>query len=94
MKTKCSILGCGKTFSDVEQAELHAATTWHCILCGASEERELTYENCTDKCHNCEIKPLKCVYIRADFNKKVYQVVTDKKPRFVAKEYGRWVHYE
>lgn len=93
-KHKCSILGCNLEFSDKEQAMLHAGTSWHCILCGKSDDREVTYENCLDKCAECNAKPPKCQYIRADFKRKVYQVVTGTKPRFVAREYGRWVHYE
>jgi len=93
-KPRCSILGCGKVFDDAEQALLHSANTWHCILCGKSDERELTYDNCLDKCESCAAKPPKCQYIRADFKRKVYQVVTGTKPRFVAREYGKWVHYE
>lgn len=85
---KCSILGCNLEFVTTEQAELHAATTWHCISCGFSDGKELSIENLSTSCEHCLSTKRKC--IRVDFKRKAYVV----DGRLSMKERGRWVHYE
>ena len=51
--TSCSIHGCNILFVDKEQAELHAANSWHCVGCGISDDRELTEENLGTYCEVC-----------------------------------------
>ncbi|NDG29287.1 hypothetical protein EB118_04190 [bacterium] len=85
---KCSILGCNQEFIDNERMQLHAATSWHCISCGYSDNSELTIENIANKCIHC-LKPAhQC--IKVDFKKKAYVV----NGTLSLKENGRWVHYE
>lgn len=89
---KCSILGCGKEFVSNEKAQIHAATSWHCIGCGYSDETELTVKNIATKCNDCTKR---CKYICVDFKRRVYTVnEIGKRPVLVAKEYGKWVRYE
>jgi len=52
--TSCSIHGCRLLFIDKEQADLHAATSWHCLGCGISDDRELTEENAGEYCERCQ----------------------------------------
>lgn len=85
---KCSILGCGQEFISKEQAELHAATSWHCISCGFSDNTELTLHNIATECDHCSKSKRKC--IRVDFKRKAYVV----NGVLSIKERGRWVHYE
>lgn len=85
---KCSILGCNFEFVSKEKAELHSATSWHCISCGASDDRELTIENIATKCGKCGERATKC--IRVNFKRKAYVV----DGRLSIKEKGKWVHYE
>lgn len=85
---KCTILGCNQEFVNREQAELHAATTWHCISCGYSDNTELTMENLANNCHDCSKSTRKC--IRVDFKRKAYFV----NGVLSVKEKGRWTHYE
>ena len=95
MSHKCTIRGCGWEFVDKKTALLHSANTWHCILCGKTNGVELTVENCTDACDDCRDDEKKCQYIRVDFKRKIYSVKRkDKGHVLVAKEYGKWVHYE
>jgi NMD protein affecting ribosome stability and mRNA decay len=85
---KCSILGCKWHFVTEEKAKLHSATSWHCIRCGYSDDRELTIENIATPCLDCASKSKKC--IRVDFRKKTYVV----SGRLSVKEGDRWIHYE
>lgn len=85
---KCSILGCCHEFVTREQADLHAANTWHCIGCGFSDGAELTLNNIGEQCLKCMGEQAKC--IRVNFKRKAY-VVNGK---LSIKEHGRWTHYE
>lgn len=85
---RCSILGCRIEFVNKEQSEIHAATAWHCIRCGYSDDREVTLENIATLCDDCSTTAKKC--IRVNFRKKAYVVAG----RLSVKERGRWVHYE
>ena len=86
--TKCSILGCKSEFISKEKAELHAATSWHCIKCGYSDDRELTIENIATECDECSVNSTKC--IRVNFKRPAYVVAG----KLSIKENGKWVHYE
>ncbi len=86
--TKCSILGCTLEFVSKETAEVHAATSWHCIKCGYSDDREVTLENIATECGECESSNNKC--IRVNFKRPAY-IVGGK---LSIKENGKWVHYE
>jgi hypothetical protein len=85
---KCGILGCNLEFATAEQAGLHSATSWHCIRCGYSDDREVTIHNIATTCNECATSATKC--IRVNFKKKAYVVAG----RLSIKEHGRWVHYE
>lgn len=86
--SKCSILGCGQEFVNREQADLHAATSWHCISCGFSDNTEVTIENVATECTSCMKTQHKC--IKVDFKRKAYFV----NGVLSVKEKGRWTHYE
>lgn len=86
--SKCTILGCNQEFVSKEQADLHSATSWHCISCGYSDNLELTIENIGLECTRCLKSKQKC--IRVDFKRKAYVV----NGTLSVKEKGRWVHYE
>lgn len=86
--SKCPILGCNIEFVLKEQAELHAANTWHCIGCGYSDGSELTLENVGDNCINCRKSKQRCIHV--DFRRKAYVV----EGRLSKRENGKWVHYE
>lgn len=88
MSHKCSILGCDFEFVDQQSAEVHAATSWHCISCGYSDDREVTIHNIATKCEECDAKHSK--WIRVNFKRKAYVV----NGRLSIKEKGKWVHYE
>jgi len=85
---KCSILGCAFEFVSKEKADLHAATSWHCVRCGYSDDKELTLENVGEYCTKCIGENHKC--IRVNFKRKAYVIAG----RLSIKENGRWVHYE
>jgi len=85
---KCPILGCRIEFANKEQSEIHAATSWHCIRCGYSDDREVTIHNIATTCDECSTIAHKC--IRVNFKKKAYVVAG----KLSIKEHGRWVHYE
>lgn len=85
---KCTILGCTFEFITKEQAELHAANSWHCIGCGYSDGGELTIQNIANYCDKCITNNSKC--IRVNFKRKAYVVAG----RLSVKEQGRWIHYE
>ncbi len=95
MAHKCSIHGCDWEFVDKKTALLHAANTWHCLMCGKTNGTELTVDNCSDVCETCNTSEKKCQYIRVDFKRKIYTVKRgDRGHVLVAKEFGKWVHYE
>lgn len=85
---KCPILGCKFEFTNAEQAELHAASSWHCISCGMSDDTEVTIHNVATQCSSCANSTRK--RIRVDFKRKAYVVGG----RLSRRENGRWVHYE
>lgn len=85
---KCSILGCGQEFVNREQADLHAANSWHCISCGHSDNTELTLDNIANYCDGCSKTKTSC--IKVDFKRKAYFV----NGVLSVKEKGRWIHYE
>lgn len=95
-KHNCSIKGCPLAFDDADTTLLHEASSWHCTICGFSDDRLLTGENVTDLCTNCAESDLKCVLIRVEFKKKAYAAhYPDKRPVCLSvKENGRWVHYD
>ena len=90
----CRIPGCKMTFVDELQAVMHSANTWHCVVCGFSDGKELTKENLNESCPFCVTKLEKLTYYKVDFIRKCYTAFKDGKiQRFVAKEKDKWVSY-
>lgn len=56
--TNCPILGCNLLFVNGDDAELHSATSWHCIGCGISDDRELTTDNIGEHCECCSTQAM------------------------------------
>jgi len=77
-------------------AKLHEAVSWHCSICGYSNDAPLTSENANAKCDTCAKSPPKCIYIRAEFKRKAYVAYyPDGRPVGLSiKENGKWVHYD
>ena len=92
--TNCRIPGCKMSFVDELQAVMHAANTWHCVICGFSDGKELTKENMNEACPFCVTGINRLDYYKVDFVRKCYMLFRKGKiERFVTRENNKWVAY-
>lgn len=85
MEYKCRLKGCSIKFFDEKQRSLHEVNTWHCLLCGFSDGKELTTTNIWKECKLClfdlvghpNFEPL-CITILVDFKTKRHKRLRKK----------------
>ena len=72
-------------FDDNMQRALHEVNTWHCMVCGFSDGKELTMDNITKPCNLCiydkyghpKKKPV-CILILVDCKSRRYKRLRKK----------------
>lgn len=95
-KYQCEIKGCNKTFFHPQNAKLHAAISWHCVMCGYSDDRELKLGEELDMCDNCKKQTVDCTFVKVNFVKKAYvaKYPDGTSSALTKKEKGKWIKYE